>query len=360
MAKRLFKEKKVDEVFIDEQANMLENDPEIRKPELKTVSRFKLVRAYLMLKKALQNKKAQAGIAAGLIAPMAITLVACQPSEELPDDDNKKDDDDKKDDDKKKDDDDNKQDDELTEADIVKYLDENVKSKLISPFVLGSDAVINNYLAVDFKVENGENNLYLLIDFAKGSNNSAKTFVKITMTCEMTEENIKNGTFKPTSNRASREINFPANSKVNDEATIANLLKKINNIDDITDLDIIAITETDLGTTSEFLETRIVTIYTLDKNGITVTSIHAANPAIDNIINGAENDTYYIHADEGNNYTFSDKALYNFSGLGNEDEEVATNYRSSPGLDIVYGSGNKYTFMINGHLTQMSDAEREE
>lgn len=94
---------------------------------------------------------------------------------------------------------------------------------------LGKSAIINSYITIDFKVENDENNLYVLVDnkhlLANGVLENFLSFYKIRLNTVLNDDTIKNNSVYSTDKYAKWITSFP---KTKQDELITQILSKLS------------------------------------------------------------------------------------------------------------------------------------
>ncbi len=222
---------------------------------------------------------------------------------------------------------------ELTEVEriskIITALEANVQRSI------GKTAQIQNYLALDFKEEDGQYNSYTLVRYIK-ANNDGISLVRIPMTSELNDENLIKNTYTPTSTTAGTNIlNIPCVSS--DERTEKALAKlkadSVLNYDKNITPDLIASAKGSSGVDTELkCGATFVSLYRIDKNKIIYCNTRVKSDGAtmdfygDYLLNGTLGTSYRVN--DSFEYSFSEKAIYNYQGLEKErtDKKVSTSY----------------------------------
>jgi len=222
---------------------------------------------------------------------------------------------------------------ELTEAEriskIITALEANVQRSI------GKTAQIQNYIALDFKEEDGQYNSYTLVRYIK-ANNDGISLVKIPMASELNDENLINNTYTPTSTIAGTNIlNIPCVSS--DERTKEALAKlkadSVLNYDKNITPDLIASAKGSSGVDTELkCGATFISLYRIDKNKIIYCNTRVKSDGAtmdfygDYLLNGILGTSYRVN--DSFEYSFSEKAIYNYQGLEKEstDKKVSTSY----------------------------------
>lgn len=342
--------------WIDEEQNMLENYPEIRNPSLKRppirqVMRQKFGKQFggflIKLGGALKwMSLAFAGLTVlSACAPPTITPNPTpkppveKPDPDKPDPDNPEPD--KPDPDKPNPDitdpvkpdpdntDPDKPDpDKLTKEQVISYIKENVQSNVQE--ALGKRATNINYLGFDYQEIDGEPYVDVLVEYHRETgdiNQDEIRLVRVPMQVAISEENIKNGTFKPTTQWDGKKVfDMP---KVEATQQTTQVLEKIKadgllEFEDGQAFSSLAYggggADTTLGCGATF-----VTVNRLDGNKfvsyyLSVKS-DGVNPngfLVDNLINGTLNETYRVVSKT--EYEFSDNAIILFADEAEKEQ----------------------------------------
>lgn len=341
------------EQWIDEEQNMLENYPEIRNPQLrkptiKEVLRRKFGRHFggFLCKLGAVLKWGSMAVA-GLTMLSACTppvtpdptpkppIVKPDPDPVKPDPDPVKPDPDpvKPDPDPVKPDPDpvkpDPEPDKLTKKQVVEKVTTAVQNNVQR--VVGYNATNVNYLAVDYKEEEGKFYADILVEYhdAKaGVEFDGVKLVRVPMKVGMTEDSLKDGSFIPTGKRdgtelvsmikaANKEQAGQALEKLQNDGQAS--FKEGNNFSSLTQGG--GAPDSTLGCRVTF-----VTITRLDRDKFVSYSVSVksdgVNPngfIVDNLINGTLNETYRIVSKT--EYEFSDNAIILFEAEG-EDEKL--------------------------------------
>lgn len=191
---------------------------------------------------------------------------------------------------------------------------------------LGKSAIINSYITIDFKVENDENTLYLLVDnkhFANGGLSDFLSLFKIRLNTVLNDDTIKNNSVYSTDKYAKWITSFP---KTKQDELITQILSKLS-IDEKFDYVGFAnrgnVFLAELGDS-----TSGITFYLLNKKHIqTLTTFISTNHGIitntfdlinNHLLYGTEGKTYIIKNKDNpikTEYEFSDNAIFNFEAL---------------------------------------------
>lgn len=207
---------------------------------------------------------------------------------------------------------------EITEK-VVEIAKENIQ------YSIGKNSTINKILAIDCK----KTDLYVLVDNHKveaGTEADYYSLVKITMSAELTDYNLKNNLFKATGKRVGLSLlDIPKASQ--DERGVQ-ILKKVDPQNDHNHYDFVSV----IKGTGAILEgigaTNAIKIYTIDKTKIQYISINAkrdgavVDPIGESILNGESGKTYLENTDARKEFDFSDNVIYNFNGLLNNTKSI--------------------------------------
>lgn len=206
---------------------------------------------------------------------------------------------------------------DLTQQEVVEKIINTIEPNIQR--VIGKKSIIDKYLALDFKVEESKNNLYALVQFQTQSNGSYVTgvdLIKISMNTEPSQSTIKNDQFKPTSaTTGSLVVSVPAQSQ-DDRAE--DVLVKLKAQQKAISYDLVNVFVSP-GLTLDIGGTKVITVYTINKDGICEIRTNARSdgdridPIGQSVLKGVCGVDYTIPVVK--EYKFSEKVLYDFQGL---------------------------------------------
>ena len=243
----------------------------------------------------------------------------------------------------------------MTKEEIVEKITSAVETAVKN--VLGRNATRIEYLAIDYKEESGKFFVDILTEYntvVSGVSGKTRRLLRIPMQTEMTEENLKNGTFLPTGPRNGQTlIDIPMTSQ---DTRDREVLAKLNPSLAETNPEFICLTSVSGGTIS-IGDTKRITIYAINEHGITVTSTRARSDG--DRVDSIGQSILAESAEEGKDYTKPTIETYEFGEnvilLGEMFKEDVSNEV----LDVFEHKGQTYAIIRNRYTELKKGAESE-